>query len=145
MLSEQIRLFSQPADLRKKVRWLDTKYVLAVDTVLSHKLRYYLIYRYEVDEEAESRKDDSEERKKEPEGETPPTFYMGSQAFTIGLLKKPQNPVQDMTYENVTNDQNEIELEVLETKKPQLALAGYKDEQNPFVPLFLPRDKSTNI
>lgn len=144
MLSKQIKPFDQPADWRRKVGWLDTKYVLAVDTVLSQKLRYYLIYKYEV-YDVEYLEGGGERRDEEPEDVKPPTFCKGPQAFTIGLLKKPQNPVRDMTYENMKNDQDEIELEVLETKKPQLAMAGYKDDQNPYVPLFLPRDKSKNI
>lgn len=43
------------------------------------------------------------------------------------------------------DDQIELELEVLETKKPQLAMAGYQDESNPYVPVFPPRDKSEKI
>ena len=144
MLSKQMKLFDQPADWRRKVEWVDTKYVLAVNTASSQKLKYYMIYNYEV-YDVEYLEDGGERRDEEPEDVKPPTFCKGSQAFTIDLLKKPQNPVQDMTYENVKNDQNEIELEVLETKKPQLAMAAYKDEQNPYVPMFLPRDNSKNI
>ena len=128
----------------RNLKWSDTKFVLAVDTESLHNLRYYLIYKYEV-YGVDYLEDGGEIRDEEPEDVKPPTFCGGPEAFTIGILRRPQNPVRDMTYNKVKNDQNEIELEVLETKKPQLSMTGYQDESNPYVAVFPPRDKSEKI
>lgn len=115
-----------------------------MDTEPSHKLQYYLIYKYEV-YDVDYLEYGGEIRDEEPEAIKPPTFCGGPEAFTIGILKRPTSPVRDLAYNSVKDDQNEIELEVLETKKPQLAMTGYQDESNPYVPVFPQRDKSEKI
>lgn len=110
-----------------------------MDTEPSHNLRHYLIYKYEV-YDVDYLEDGGEIRDEEPEDVKPPTFCGGPEAFTIGILRN-----RDLAYNNVKDDQIELELEVLETKKPQLAMAGYQDESNPYVPVFPPRDKSEKI
>lgn len=125
------------------LEWFDTKFVLAVDTKSSRKLRYYLIYKYEV-YDVDYLEDGGQIRDEEPEDVKPPAFCGGPDAFTIGILRRPRNPVRDLRYKNML-DENEIVIQVLETKKPQLAMTGYQDESNPYVPVFPPRDKAEKI
>ena len=118
-----------------------------MDTELSHNLRnlrYYLIYKHEV-YDVDYLEDGGEIRDEEPEDVKPPKFCGGPDAFTIGILRKPPNPVRDLAYNNMKDDQKEIKLGYLETKKPQLGMTGYQDESNLYVSVFPPRDKSEKI
>lgn len=135
--------------------WFDTRYVLAMDTASTHWWKCYLVYKYEV-YGTKYLDDGGEKRDEEPEEKEPPRFCNGFNAFTIAetSLQYLQH-IEDTKLEGrrvvegigLTDlvDLEEIPLRVVSTKKPSLAVAGYKDADHPYVPVFSPRDSKIDV
>lgn len=113
-----------------------------MDTALTPQLKLYLIYKYEV-YETEYLDDGGEKRDEEPEQKEPPRVCDGPHAFTIAEAQHLNwEYVRDTMERYGTMDMGtgNILLNVVSTKKPSLAVAGYKDADHPYVPVFSPRD-----
>ena len=127
-----------PLQSVKKGHWFDTKYILALDV---HQVKYYIIYKYEV-YEVEYSDDGGEIRNEEPEQKEVPKFCHGPDGFTVAVWEPKKTPIRrwDQNIRSAAR-YGEIRLRVVSTKKPSLAVAGFKDTKDPYVPVFSPRDR----
>lgn len=123
--------------------WFDTRFVLALDAANGwRKKEFVLVYKYEV-YSIDYLDDGSEKRSEEAEHGEPPEFCNGPDAFTVAvcetgtsLLSKSDikdNPVESSEEPPRLPD---IRLTVRSVKKPDLAVAGYVNDANPYVPVF---------
>lgn len=123
--------------LGEDLDWVDTGYVLAMNTASFDPVQLILIYKYEV-YGVEYLDDGDEIRDEEPAQESPPKFCDGPIAFTVAFWEKPKGSnVLEFPDRTSLRDND---LHVVSTKKPSLAEAGYKNERYPYVPVFPPRD-----
>lgn len=123
--------------LGEDLEWVDTRYILAMNTASFDPVQLLLIYKYEV-YGVDYLDDGDETRDEEPEQESPPKFCDGPIAFTVAFWERPkQSNILEFPDRTSLRDND---LHVVSTKKPSLAEAGYKNERYPYVPVFFPRD-----
>lgn len=123
--------------LGEDLDWVDTRFVLAMNTASFHPAQLFLIYKYEV-YGVEYLDDGDEARDEEPEQKSPPKFCDGPIAFTVAIWERPERSII-FEFSDRTS-LRDTDLHVVSTKKPMLAEAGYKNKRYPYVPVFPPRD-----
>ena len=108
------------------------------------KKEFVLVYKYKV-YSIDYLDDGSEERSEESEHEEPPQFCNGPDAFTVAACETGTSLLSESDVENepvVPSDEPprlpNVRLAVRSVKKPDLAVAGYVDDANPYVPVFPP-------
>ena len=128
---------SSSGTLGEDLDWVDTRYVLAMNTASIDPVQIFLVYKYEV-YDVVYLDDGGETRDEEPEQESPPKFCDGPIAFTVAFWERPKrNGI--LRFSDCTS-LRDTDLYVVSTKKPGIAEAGYKDDKCPYVPVFPPRD-----
>ena len=113
--------------MNKDHHWFDTGFVLVVDTAQASKLKFYLVYN-----------EGGERNVEEPDQDELPKFCDGPEPFTVAVwknsstiaLRSVQRP------EDGGRHLDNIDLEVVSIKKPDLGVAGYKDANHPYIPVF---------
>ena len=72
----------------------------------------------------------------EPQQAGPPKFCDRTDRFTVAVIEE-----QDLLKtEFSTTESIDIRLSVLSIEKPDLVMAGWRDDQHPYVPLFSSRN-----
>lgn len=127
--------------------WFDTDFVFALDITNGwRKNEFLLIYKY-GDVDNEFLDDHSEESSAEPQHEDPPHFCDGPDAFTVATcetgsdlsLRRHENIQPDVLVTD-TSTLFEIKLAVGSVKKLDFVVAGYLNDENPYVPVIPPME-----
>lgn len=133
---------SDSSALDEDCHWFNTGYVLVLDTASSDIFKFYLVYKYKV-YDTEYLHTGGEKRVEEPEQEEPPKFCNGADGFTVALLGDPNRPHQhplmtrpDHFFSQKVWKHTSLSTDVLSTKKPGLAPAGYKNDRHSYIPVF---------
>lgn len=127
--------------------WFNSGFVLGLNAAHGwRKQEFLLIYSYKV-YDADYLDDGTETRSEEPEHKEPPRFCNGPDAFTVAICETGTSLLSKSDVKDELHVSSEelprlpdIRLTVRSVKKPDLGLAGYVDDQNPYFPVFLPGD-----